>query len=149
MPDHGNKSLELYEILRVRVGARITELRLPPPSFTSMQAEFVEFNAEKNQLTIRFPLLESYLNPFNYVQGGFLAAAVDNTLGPLSVLVAPANLTRRLEMTYSHPVTLEVGSISVIGRLVRQEGRQLHFAADVLDGQGNRLARARAWHWII
>jgi acyl-coenzyme A thioesterase PaaI-like protein len=114
-----------------------------------MQAEFVEFNAEKNQLTIRFPLLESYLNPFNYVQGGFLAAAVDNTLGPLSVLVAPANLTRRLEMTYSHPVTLEVGSISVIGRLVRQEGRQLHFAADVLDGQGNRLARARAWHWII
>jgi len=32
-----------------------------------------------------------------------VAAAADNTLGPLSVLVAPPNLTRRMEITYARP----------------------------------------------
>jgi len=34
------------------------------------------------------------------MQGGMIAAAVDNTIGPLSFLVAAPNVTRRLEMKY-------------------------------------------------
>jgi acyl-coenzyme A thioesterase PaaI-like protein len=114
-----------------------------------MQGEFVAVDVEAGTLTARFPVFEHYLNPYDGVQGGMIAAAVDNTLGPLSMLVAPPNVTRRLEMTYSRPVSLDMGHIIVVGKLVERDGRQLQFAADVRSSSGVRLARARATHWIV
>jgi acyl-coenzyme A thioesterase PaaI-like protein len=139
----------LATLLKNRLGERMGEYRIPPPVFTHMQGEFVAFDEETATLTVRFPLLEAYLNPYDAVQGGVIAAAVDNTLGPLSMLVAPPNVTRRLEMTYSRSVTLDMLSVVVVARLVERRGRQLQFAADVLSPQGVRLARARATHWIV
>ena len=81
--------------------------------------------------------------------GGMVAAAVDNTLGPLSVLVAPPNVTHRLEMTYSRPVTLDIGHVIVRARLIERQGRRLLFRADVRSPEGLRLARSKAVHWII
>jgi hypothetical protein len=42
-----------------------------------------------------------------------------------------------------------MGHLVVIGRLLERRGRQLHFAADVLTGDGTRLARATATHWVV
>jgi acyl-coenzyme A thioesterase PaaI-like protein len=97
----------------------------------------------------QFPVLESYLNPYGTMQGGMVAAAVDNTLGPLSVLIAPPNVTRHLEMTYSRPVTLVMGHIVVSARLLERKDRLLFFRAEVRDQEGLRLARAKAVHWIM
>ena len=68
---------------------------IPPPVFTSMQGEFVDFDLEEGILVTRFPVRQDYLNPYGAMQGGMVAAAVDNTLGPLSMLVAPPNVTRK------------------------------------------------------
>jgi acyl-coenzyme A thioesterase PaaI-like protein len=114
-----------------------------------MQGEILGFDEQAGTLSARFPILEHQLNPFSTLQGGFLAAAVDNTFGPLSLLVAPPNVTRRLELTYSRPATLELGYIIVNARLAARSARQLELSADILDPQGNRLARAQATHWII
>lgn len=100
-------------------------------------------------LTTQFPVLESYLNPYGTMQGGMVAAAVDNTLGPLSVLVAPPNVTRKLEMTYSRPATLDMGYILVTARLLERQERLLSFRADVRSPSRLRLARAKAVHWIM
>jgi len=78
-----------------------------------------------------------------------LAAAVDNTIGPLSFLIAPVNVTRHLEMKYSQPATLETAFISVDAELVERQERQLFFKAVVMDREGQTLARAKATHWII
>jgi len=139
----------LHEALRRRYGSKLDSYRLPPPSFTTMQGEILGFDEQAGTLSTRFPILESQLNPFSTLQGGFLAAAVDNTFGPLSLLVGPPNVTRRLELTYSRPATLEMGHILVNAHLVERSERQLELSAEVLDLQGNRLARARATHWII
>jgi acyl-coenzyme A thioesterase PaaI-like protein len=142
-------SAEVLQALKDRLGRRADLYRIPPPVFVHMHGEFVAVDAEAGTLTARFPVFEHYLNPYDGVQGGIIAAAVDNTLGPLSMLVAPPNVTRRLEMTYSRPVSLEMGHIIVAGRLLERQGRQLLFAADVLAATGARLARARATHWIV
>lgn len=142
-------SSEIIAALRTRLGTRAEEFLLPPPSFTLMQGTFVAFDASAATLTVRFPVSEQYLNPYGVMQGGLIAAAVDNTLGPLSMLVAPPNVTRRLEMTYSHPITPEMGYITVSAHLVSQDGRWLEFRADVRDPTGTRLARAKARHWIL
>jgi acyl-coenzyme A thioesterase PaaI-like protein len=113
-----------------------------------MKGEFVELDPDAGSLTAQFPVLESYLNPYGTMQGGMVAAAVDNTLGPLSVLVAPPSVTHQLKMTYSRPVTMEMGYIVVAAKLLQRQGRLLFFSADVRSRQGVRLARAKAVHWI-
>jgi len=100
----------------------------PPPVFSVMQGQFLEYDPEQALLRTRFPVLESWLNPYGMMQGGMLAAAVDNTIGPLSALVAPANVTRQMELKYSQAVTLETGFVTVTARLTDRQGRWLTFS---------------------
>jgi acyl-CoA thioesterase FadM len=65
------------------------------------------------------------------------------------MLVAPPNVTRRLEVTYSRPVTLDVGCVVVKARLVERKERRIFFRADLSGREGPRLARAKALHWIV
>jgi acyl-coenzyme A thioesterase PaaI-like protein len=131
------------------MGDRIDEFQIPPPVFEYMQGQFVSYDPDKGELITQFPVVESYLNPYSTMQGGMIAAAVDNTFGPLSVLVASPNITRHFEMTYSKPVTMEMGYIRVHAQFIRREGRRLFFRADVRDPNGTRLARAKSIHWIL
>jgi len=136
-------------MIKSNLGETFEDHHIPPPVFNFMGAEFVSFDTEGKRLVVQFPILRSYLNPYGAMQGGMIAAAVDNALGPLSILVAPPNVTRRLELTYSKPVKIEMGFIIVQARLLEQDGRRLVFSADVRDPKGVRLARAKAIHWII
>ena len=117
----------IMEIIQKRLGDRFADYLIPPPVFLAMQGEFIEFDLDS----------------------GMLAAAADNTIGPLSMLVSPPNVTRRLEMKYSRPVTSDLEYITVQGSLVGRKASQLNFSAEVRDPQGTLLARARATHWIV
>ena len=136
-------------MLASKLGDRADQYLVPPPVFTAMEGEFLELDLDASVLTARFPVRESYLNPYGTMQGGMIAAAVDNTLGPLSMLVAPPNVTRRLEMTYSRPVTLDMDVILVEARLIDRQDRWLFFRADVRSREGLRLVRCKATHWIL
>jgi acyl-coenzyme A thioesterase PaaI-like protein len=145
-----NQGLDmLSDYIKERLGDRVGEFRIPPPVFISMQAEVVAFDPAAAALTVRFPVLEKDLNPYHAMQGGMIAAAIDNTLGPLSMLVAPPNVTRQLEVTYSKPITLDLGTFLVTARLVGREKRFLNFTAEVTTEDRQKLARAKAMHWIV
>lgn len=139
----------LIQALHDRLGDRAGTYALPPPVFVTVQGEFVRLDLDAGLLTARFPVLDGYLNPYHSMQGIMIAAAVDNTLGPLSMLVAPPNVTLRLEMTYSRPAPAEIGYILVEAKRVEREGRWLRFQATVRDPEEQRLARCKATHWII
>ena len=149
MKDQAGTSSLLMEIIEERLGDRAGAYRIPPPVFIAMQGELLAFSPEDGVLRARFPVLEKHLNPYGAMQGGMVAAAIDNTLGPLSMLVAPPNVTRRLELKYSRPVTPDLEHIMVEGRLLECKGQQVKFSAEVRDQEGVLLARARAVHWII
>ena len=145
-----NNGLELIQpYIQDRLGDRSGDFLLPPPVFVAMQAEVVTFDPETASLTVRFPVLEEDFNPYRTVQGGMIAAAIDNTLGPLSMLVAPPNVTRTLEVTYHRPITLDLGTFLVTARLSSREKRFLNFTAEVTTEQGGKLARAKAMHFIV
>jgi uncharacterized protein (TIGR00369 family) len=137
------------DIIRERLGERAGEYTVPPPVFGTLRAEFTSFDMEGGTLEMRMPVLEAYLNPYGALQGGIVAAAVDNAFGPLSMLHAPPNVTRRLEMKYSRPITPDLDYIVVNAALVEQSGRWLTFRAEVRDPNGLLLARAKAVHWIV
>ena len=123
----------IMEIIHQRLGDRVSEFHLPPPVFRAMQGEFLSFDLEKGILRTRFPVLDSFLNPYGSMQGGMVVAAVDNTFGPLGMLVASPNVTRRLEMKYSHPITPDLEFFLVTAKFQEQDGRWLIFTADVLN----------------
>lgn len=139
----------IMEVMQKKLGTGLDDFLIPPPVFETMQGEFLDYDLAAGWLRVRFPVLEKFLNPYGSMQGGMVAAAVDNALGPLSMMVAPPNVTRRLEMKYSRPATLELGHITVKCEFLGRQGRQLAFRAQVRDPEGKLLARARAWHWIL
>lgn len=57
----------------------------PPPCFTTMRGEFIDYESRKS-IKVSFPVTKESLNPQSKMQGGFIAAAFDNAFGPLSYL---------------------------------------------------------------
>ncbi|MCB8929376.1 MAG: PaaI family thioesterase [Ardenticatenaceae bacterium] len=125
------------------------ELKLPPPIFADMAGEFVEMDMAAKTLTVRFPVQERYQNPMGYMQGGMIAAAIDNAIGPLSFMVAAPNVTKTMEVTYLRPISTSVAEITVVAAFEGQNGRELTFVADVLRGDGTKLATARSLNVLL
>ena len=82
---------DINALLRARLPAGVP-LQIPPPCLGDMQGEPVEY-VEGQSLAMRFPVLPRYANPLGHMQGGYIVAALDNTLGPFSYLIAPPSVT--------------------------------------------------------
>lgn len=124
-------------------------LQLPPPIFTDMAGEFVALDVEAKTLTVRFPVQARYQNPMGAMQGGMIAAAIDNAIGPLSFMVAAPNVTKTMEVTYLRPIPATVSEITVVAAFESQQGRELIFTAVVLRGDGAKFAEARSVNVLL
>jgi len=139
----------VLQVFEAHLGDTIHSFDVPPPSFVTMQGQFLNINPARGTLTASFPALPAFRNPYGAMQGGMIAAAVDNTIGPLSMLYNPPNVTRRMEIKYSRPVDEHVAVILVHAQFVERRASWLTFRADVRSEDGVLLARARARHWIL
>ena len=81
--------------------------RVPlPAAAVTLGWELVSINPEQGTIEVAFTATEAFLNPAGVIQGGFLSAMLDDTLGP--ALVAGLNpgdfaLTTRLACPVSAP----------------------------------------------
>jgi len=100
-------------------------------------------------LTARFPVLERYQNPLRTMQGGMIVAAIDNTIGPLSYLVAPPSVTTQMNTSYIRPVTRDDAYIIVEGAVDEITRRQLFLSARVTNPAGKLLAVCHATFAIL
>lgn len=139
----------IYDLFESKLQDIDREIDFPPPVFEAMKGEVVSFDAEKEIFVNKFPVLKEYFNPYRVVQGGVIAAAIDNTIGPLSMLVAPPNFTRYLNLKYGKTVPPEADYIWVTATYTGKKKRQLFFEAVVHDGKGNKFASAKAIHWVV
>lgn len=146
---------DLDGFLKMMEAAGAAGLQIPPPVFEDMGAEVRDYRPGEAEthlgaaLVCRFPVRERYQNPMGVMQGGVVAAAVDNVIGPLSYLVAPPSVTAHLALTYLRPVTPDLDWVDVEARLVSRAGRQLVFDASVRAPDGAELAVARATQTVV
>lgn len=138
---------DVNEILRARLPAG-TPLEIPPPCLLDMQGEFLDY-VEDQSLTVRFPVLPRYRNPIGHMQGGFIAAALDNTLGPFAYLIAPPSVTTSLNTQYLRPVTPDMPNITCHARLVERTRNQLFLAGEARDDKGRVLVMCQATCQIL
>jgi len=144
-----NKSLDVKELFSSILGDDFHECELPPPSFTVMQCEIVAFDKEKATLTTKIPVLQEWLNPYSTMQGGMIIAAMDNALGPLSLLVAPKNMTRNIVSKIIKAITMDMKYIYVTASLYEAKRRRLIFNVLVKDAEENLYATAQVTNFIL
>lgn len=118
-------------------------LNFPPPCFTTMGGEFLVFDAQAKRLRVRFPVKGEFENPMGYMQGGLIVGAIDNTVGPLTFLVAPPSVTTQMNTTYIRPITPDLSHFEVEAVVTEQTRRLLFVDAVVYAGE-KQLAQARA-----
>ena len=143
------KAIDVIELFSDALGDQINDFTLPPPSFEIMECEFIDYNAEEKSLMIRLPVLEKWQNPFGTMQGGMIDAAIDNAVGPLSLLVAPMNMTRTIETKILKAITMDVETIYVKAKLIEEKKRRLIFEAKVVDDDGLVYATSKLVNFIL
>ena len=140
---------EFEQAFRERFGTDVNLEDTVPPVFKDMMGELLDYDPVTRTLKGRFPVMTRYQNPYEVMQGGMIAAAMDNVLGPLSVLVAPANLTREITVKYKKPVSEEFAFIVVKAWVEKLELPYLWLAARAESEDGLLFARAEARHFIL
>lgn len=143
------KPLDVIDLFGKELGDKLEEFNLPPPSFEIMQSEILEFSKEEKSILVKIPVLESWLNPYGTMQGGLILGAIDNAIGPLSLLIAPKNMTRNIESKLIQPIIMDLEYIYITATLFESKKRRLIFDAVVKDKDDNIYARARITNWII
>lgn len=117
----------------------------PPPAAVTLGWELVAVDPEAGTIEVAFVATEAFLNPVGVVQGGFLAAMLDDTLGPaLVATLGPGEFapTTDLHVQFLRPV--RPGRLVGRGRIVKR-GRDVGFlAGELYDEAGELVATATA-----
>jgi uncharacterized protein (TIGR00369 family) len=106
--------------------------RDPPPAAVLLGWKLMSVDPDAGTIEVSFTATEQFLNPAGDVQGGFLAAMLDDTLGPALVATlddgqwAP---TIDLQVQFLRPA--KPGELHGVGRVVRR-GRDVAFLAGEL-----------------
>ena len=83
------------------------------------------------------------------MQGGMINAAIDNAVGPLSLLIAPFNMTRTMQTKYIKPITLDLKTIYVHARLQEEKKKRLTFDVLVMDACETVYTKSTVVNWIV
>lgn len=123
-------------------------LQIPPACLLDMQGEPLEYE-EGVFLSVRFPVLPRYANPLGHMQGGYIVAALDNTIGPFSYLIAPPSVTASLNTQYLRPVTPETPFITCTARLTERTRATLYLTGEARNPEGKVVAMCQATCQIL
>ena len=140
--------IDISTLLAEHEGAQGKYL-LPPPIFASMECDIIAYDAQMKSLTARMPVLHAWLNPYSTMQGGMIMAAVDNAVGPLSMLVSIPSWTRTMESKYLKPIRYGLDFIYVTAVLVEEKRGRLIFEVEVADAEGTVYTTAKVTNWLM
>jgi uncharacterized protein (TIGR00369 family) len=105
---------------------------------------------ERGEIEVFFDARDSFTNPMGNVQGGFLAAMLDDTLGPALVATLPdGQFAPTLELKVSFLRPAAPGRITGTGRVVHRGGSIAFLAGELRDEAGELLATATATARIV
>jgi uncharacterized protein (TIGR00369 family) len=115
----------------------------PPPSAVHLGARFLEVNAKAGRIVIEFEARPEFLNPAGVVQGGFLAAMLDDTMGPAGAIASRgAFFTSTIDMNVSFLAPAKVGKLIGRGEVLHMGNTICFLQATLEDADGRIVARA-------
>jgi uncharacterized protein (TIGR00369 family) len=124
--------------------------RAAPPAAAALGWTVSWVAPERGEIEICFEAGKGFTNPVGKVQGGFLAAMLDDTLGPALVATLPDGqfaVTLELKVSFLRPAS--PGRITGTGRVVHRGGSIGFVAGELRSEAGEVLATATATFRIV
>jgi len=124
--------------------------RPAPPAAALLGWELSWVAPERGEIEVFFDAHGGFLNPMGNVQGGFLAAMLDDTLGPaLAATLGDGEFAPTLELKVSFLRPASPGRITGTGRVVHRGGSIAFLAGELRDDTDDVLATGTATVRII
>lgn len=116
-----------------------------PPCATLLSLNILEASRENGRVTIAFTAKPEFCNASGNVQGGFLAAMLDDCMGPAILIATDAAVfPSTIDLNVQFLAPAKPGQIVGKGHVV-QIGKTIGFVeADLEDAKGSVVARATA-----
>jgi len=114
-----------------------------PPCAEHLGWTLLDADAEAGWIKIGFTARPEFRNPAGFVQGGFLAAMLDDTMGPAVLMKSGGQIyTATIDLRVSYIAPAKIGSF--IGEAcVVQIGKTIAFVeAKLMDANGTLVATA-------
>lgn len=122
----------------------------PPPCARTLGWDLVAVDPEAGTIEVAFDAPEAFTNPMGVVQGGFLAAMLDDTLGPaLVATLPPEQFAPTLELKVSFLRPARPGRLVGRGRIVHRGGTIAFLEGSLSDADGQVVATASATARIV
>jgi uncharacterized protein (TIGR00369 family) len=124
---------------------QVADGRLPPPRVATMLGmKVTKVDTEAGLVETEFEGKPEFANPAGHVQGGMLAAMLDDAMGiALACQLAAGELAPTLNLNLSFLKPAKVGSLRGVGRVVRK-GKDVCYLAGELLQNGELVATATA-----
>jgi molybdopterin converting factor subunit 1 len=136
---------EAYERFMELVGDHVLDL----PGYVELLG-MRPLLAEPGHVRMEFTATEQFLNPAGVVQGGFLTAMLDDTMGPAAVAqVGPGHFVPTLELKVSFLRPVGPGRLVGDGRVVHLGQSVVFLEGTLEDEDGNVVAKATATARVV
>lgn len=122
----------------------------PPSAATTLGWELVDVDPDAGTIEVGFTGSEAFLNPAGVIQGGFLSAMLDDTMGPaLVATLEPGEFAPTLDLHVQFLRPARMGRLVGRGRVVSRGGTVAFLAGELVDPDGNLVAVASATARIV
>jgi uncharacterized protein (TIGR00369 family) len=115
-----------------------------PKAAETLGIVFTAIDPEAGTIEVEFQARPEFTNPAGNIQGGFLAAMLDDTMGPaLAATLAAGQFAPTLNLNISFERAAKVGVVVGKGRVLKR-GKDVCYLAAELYQDGERIASATA-----
>ena len=124
---------------------QIQDGRLPPPkAAATLGIRILSVSPDAGTIEVEFDGKPEFTNPAGQIQGGFLAAMLDDTVGPLiSSTLRACEFAPTLNLNVSFAKPASIGKLLDKGRIVRR-GKDISILAGELHQSAELIATATA-----
>ncbi|MDB5980064.1 MAG: Phenylacetic acid degradation-related protein [Pseudomonas sp.] len=124
---------------------QVQEGHLPPPKAAeTLGIKILHVDANEGVIEVSFEAIEAFTNPVGDVQGGFLVAMLDDTMGPaLAATLKEGEFAPTLNLNVSFHARAKIGTLFGKGR-VDSRGEKVCFLSGELEQAGRIVATATA-----
>lgn len=125
--------------------ARFQNSKKRPPCSDTLGMRLAALNQDEQWVRMEFDVPQMFANPTGAVQGGFIAAMMDEAMSTAVIIASNVTMTApTLEMKTSYLKRLMPGPASVTARILKLGKSAAFMEADCFDDKGELVARATA-----
>lgn len=125
--------------------ARFQNSKKRPPCSDTLGMRLTEVCQDERRIRMDFDVPGAFANPTGAVQGGFIAAMLDEAMSTCVIIDSNVTMTApTLEMKVSYLSRLMPGPAHVEARILKRGRSAAFMEADCFDPEGKLVARASA-----